>query len=70
MNNALVIFGWLVLAGLSGYALRQTWNMLFLSLGFTGKLSGEFWFVAVIACALTGVAVYTFPFDVSMLVHK
>lgn len=59
-------FGYLVLVCVALYVTKLTWGAIRLSMGFTGKLSGEVYVIGFIAVVLWVLAYFLFPFQLTM----
>lgn len=57
-------FGYLILLGLTIYVIKQAFTAIRLSLAFSGKLTGEVYFIFIAALVLIGLSYYLFPFQV------
>uniref|UniRef100_A0AAU6W0G3 Uncharacterized protein n=1 Tax=Pseudomonas phage Nican01 TaxID=3138540 RepID=A0AAU6W0G3_9CAUD len=59
-------FGWVVIFLITLYCLFATFGIFFGSLGLTGKVAGEFWFIAAFAAFFVWLSYYTWPFHVTL----
>lgn len=59
-------FGYIVLFCLAVYVTKLTWGAVRLSMGFTGKLSGEVYVIGIIALILWALCYFLFPFQLTM----
>lgn len=64
--TGLAVFGWIVIACITAYCAKQTFNIFRLSMGFTGRLCGEFYVMAVVTAVFASLSYYTFPFHLSL----
>lgn len=64
--NGLAVFGWIVIACITIFCAVQTVRIFRVSLGFTGRLCGEFYVMVVITGLLGALCYYIMPFHISM----
>lgn len=57
-------FGYLVLVALTLYVIKQTFAVIRMTMLFSGKLTGEAYFIAVVSLILMFLCYYLFPFQV------
>lgn len=62
----MAVFGWLVLFCIAVYCWYATYGIFRVSMGFVGKLSGEFFFFFALSLILSGLSWWTFPFEVGL----
>ncbi|ATW58044.1 hypothetical protein CNR34_00111 [Pseudomonas phage nickie] len=68
--SGLAVIGWIVIAAIAVYCVVVAIQIFRFSLGFAGKVAGEFYFLAVVAVIFIWLSYYTFPFHISMVVAQ
>lgn len=62
----LAILGWIVILVITLYCLFAAGAIFFGSLGLTGRVAGEFWFIAAFAAFFCWLCYYTWPFHITL----
>lgn len=65
-NSILILLGYSILVAATVWMIIASIGIFRLSLGFSGRIGGEFWFFLVITVALMVGCWYFFPFEVAM----